>query len=250
MTAVSQTGWLYSFAPFSIFHLVTTLVCAWVAWLAIRHARRVRGTRGELLVRVTWAAMTLGGEIGSTIVWMLPDRYSRDDSWPLHLCDFAAWLAAFAMLSPLRWPKTLLFFWGLGLSTQGFLTPTVSTGLLSGEYWVFWVQHLGVVGGAVYLAAVNGYRPTLRDLGLAIALTVGLVAFMVWFNIRAATNYMYLGDSLPDKPTVLDFLGPWPQRVVWITLVGILGFVLTYLGSEAAHALHRRVTIARSGRPN
>lgn len=238
---VSGPGWLWEFSAFSTHHLVLVLVCAWVAWIVIRYARSVRhsghGTHRELQVRVAWALMTLGGEIGSTIVWMLPQRYDRNDSWPIHLCDFAAWLIAFAMLSHYRWPRTLLFFWGLGLSTQGFLTPTVSTGVLSAEYWVFWVQHLGVVGGALYLAAVNGYRPTLRDLGLTTSLTLALVAFMVWLNIEASTNYMYLGDTLPEKPTILDALGPYPGRILWICLLGILGFVLTYLGSEGAHRL-------------
>lgn len=230
-------NWLDSFQPFSMQHAVVVAICAGVATIVIRYARTARGTRHELLVRAAWALMTLGGEIGSTVVWTLPERYSRQDSWPIHLCDYAAWLAAFAMLSPLRWPKTLLFFWGLGLSTQGFLTPTVSTGVLSAEYWVFWVQHLGVVGGAVYLGAVNGYRPNVRDLGVATGATLVLVAFMVWINSREGTNYMYLGDSLPEKPTVLDLLGPWPGRIVWVSLLGILGFVLTYLGSEAVHRL-------------
>ena len=240
MTLGLATDWLYEFDAFSLHHLVLTVVCVWVTWIVIRYARTVRGTRDEFRVRVAWALMTLLGEIGSTIVWTLPARYSREASWPIHLCDYAAWLAPFALLLPVRWPKTLLFFWGIGLSTQGFLTPTVSQGVLSAEYWVFWIQHLGVVGGGFYLAAVNGYRPALRDLGLTIAVTFALVCFMVWFNIQADTNYMYLGSSLPDKPTILDALGDYPGRLVWIVLLGILGFKLTYLGSESVHRLRGR----------
>lgn len=233
--ARSGPGWLWSFSSFSLHHLVLVLVCVGITWVVIRYARTVRGTRREVHVRAAWALMTLGGEIGSTIIWNLPERYDRNDSWPIHLCDYAAWLIAVAMLSPMRWPRTLLFFWGLGLSTQGFLTPTVGTGVLSAEYWVFWIQHLGVVGGAVYLAAVNGYRPSLRDLRFAIAATLVLVFFMIWLNREAGTNYMYLGDSLPEKPTILDALGDYPGRLGWIVLLGALGIVLTYLGSEAVH---------------
>lgn len=232
-----NTAWLYEFTPFSMHHLVLTLLCAAVAWLVIRYARTVRGTHAELHVRIVWAFMTLGGEVGSTIIWNLPERYTRENSWPIHLCDYAAWLAAFAMLSPLRWPKTLLFFWGIGLSTQGLLTPAISFGALWAEYWVYWVQHMGVVGGAVYLAVVNGYRPTLKDLAFATGATIALAGFMVWLNIAAGTNYMYLGNSLPDKPTILDALGPWPGRLIWISLLGMLGFVLTYLGSRSIHAV-------------
>lgn len=228
---------LWSFSSYSAHHLVLTLGCVWVTWIVIRYARTVRGTPSERHVRAAWAFMTLGGELGSTIIWALPVRYARDVSWPLHLCDYAAWLAVVAMLSPYRWPRTLLFFWGLGLSTQGFFTPTVETGLLSAEYWVFWVQHLGVVGGAVYLAAVNRYRPTVRDLAFTIGATLVLVAFMVWLNREAGTNYMYLGDQLPDTPTLLDVLGPYPGRIGWIVLLGVVGFSLTYLGSEVIHRL-------------
>jgi hypothetical integral membrane protein (TIGR02206 family) len=223
--------WLHEFQPFSLHHLVLTVLCIGAAWLVIRHARAVRGTPGEFRVRLAWAAMTLLGEVGSTIVWSMPERYARNESWPIHLCDLAAWLTPYALLSRARWAKTLLFYWGLGLSTQGFLTPTVPVGLLSAEYWVFWTQHLGVVGGAVYLGAVNGYRPSLRDLSLIIAVTLAVTLAMVWVNVTAGTNYMYVGDSVPEKPTVIDHLGPWPGRIAWLCALGVLAFVLTHLGT-------------------
>ena len=68
------------------------------------------------------------------------------------------------------------------------------------------------------------------------------MGFKVWLNHEAGTNYMYLGDSLPEKPTILDALGDYPARIGWIVLLGALGIVLTYLGSEAVHRLTGRTS--------
>ncbi len=176
---------LHDFQPFSVQHLLVCLGAAALAGVVIRFARVMRGTPAEWQVRVAWAGLTLLGELGSTAIWYLPARYDRQSSWPIHLCDLAAWIAPVALLTPWRWARTLLFFWGLGLSTQGFFTPAIKDGVLDATWWVYWAQHTGVVGGAVYLAAVLGYRPGIRDFSLIIGATLALVGIMVGVNMSA-----------------------------------------------------------------
>lgn len=174
---------------------------------------------------------------------------SMDESWPLHLCDIASWLTPFFMLSGRRWPKTLLFFWGIGLSSQGFFTPTLEQGVSDPFYWVFWLQHLGVVGGGVYLAVVDGYRPGLRDVVVAFAATVALGGLMVPINLGLDVNYMYVGNEIPERPTVIDHLGPWPLRLVWLGLLVGLAFALTWGGSELVRLISGRCSRGNGPRP-
>tara|TARA_Y100001933_G_scaffold199568_1_gene200605 strand:- start:369 stop:1094 length:726 start_codon:yes stop_codon:yes gene_type:complete len=231
---------LHTFQPWTLDHLGVLAACVLVAAIVIRYARTVRGTPAEVRVRLAWAGMTLLGEIGSTAIWYLPHRYDRQDSWPIHLCDLAAWITPLAMLGPWRWARTLLFFWGLGLSTQGLITPAVTSGVLDATWWVYWAQHLGVVGGAVYLASVDGYRPSRRDFAFIIAATLLLVFIMVGVNVSAGTNYMYVGNKLPEQRTVIHALGDWPGRVAWLCVLGTIAFSLVWAGSEACHRIGAR----------
>lgn len=233
-TATSRSG-LDAFEAFSLHHLAVLLACAGVCVVVMRLAGS--SPRREGRVRALWAWGTFGSAVLVTIYWFDPARYDPGISWPLHLCDLAAWGAPLAMLGRRRWAKTLLFFWGLGLSSQGLLTPTLEQGLTSPAYWLFWTQHLGVVGGALYLAVVNAYRPTPRDLGFALLVTLLFMLAMIPVNLALGANYFYVGDTLPDRPTLLDHLGPWPGRIVWIALLGSVALSLTWLVSEGVWRL-------------
>ena len=47
-------------------------------------------------------------------------------------------------------------------------------------------------------------------------------------NVPFGFNFGFMGDSLPGHPSVLDFLGLWPLRLVWVVLiVGTLWAVMT-----------------------
>lgn len=244
----TSPGWLDTFEAFSLHHFAVLLVCAGLCVVVMRFARSEPRREGR--VRAAWAWLTFASAVLVTIYWLDPARYDPGISWPLHLCDLAAWGAPLAMLGRRRWAKTLLFFWGLGLSSQGLLTPTLEQGIASPAYWLFWTQHLGVVGGGLYLAVVNAYRPTPRDLGLALVVTLLVMLAMIPINLALGANYFYVGDTLPDRPTLLDHLGPWPGRIVWIGLLGAVAITLTWLVSEGVWRLaeHRARGPAGTGR--
>jgi hypothetical integral membrane protein (TIGR02206 family) len=130
--------------------------------------------------------------------------------------------------------RTILYFWGLGLSTQAFFTPTLDLGPMHTKYWLFWVGHTAIVGSAVYDMVVRGYRPTLRDLGFALLTTYTLNMSIFYFDVlltdlvKEPISYWYIGPSKPDKPTVIDKLGRWPLRVLWVALIVITDFILLW----------------------
>ena len=228
-------GWDGGFSPFGLHHLVVVLLCVAVAWWVILLGRRWCGTGRERVLRGCWAWGTLAVALAVDVYWAMPSRFSIGESLPLHLCDLAAHAAPLLMLSGRRWGSTLLFFWGIGLSTQGFITPTLEQGPSDVFYWLYWLQHLGVVGGGVYVAAVGGYRPGVRDVALAFCVTAALGFVMIGVDQALGVNYMYVGDRLPDRPTLLDALGPWPSRLVWLGLLVLVAFALTWAGSELLH---------------
>jgi hypothetical integral membrane protein (TIGR02206 family) len=235
-----SSGWSESFRAFSAHHVVVVLVCAGVmlslCLLGRRWMRQDRTRPRERRLRVAWAVFIAAWQVAAQAWWLLPGNFVLDKSLPLHVCDIAAMLAPVALLTGWRAARTIVWFWGVGLSTQAFFTPVLAEGCADPEYWLFWVGHTQIVGTAAYLAAVMGYRPSWRDLALATSLSLLYAGAMVALNVSLGTNYGYVGPSKPERPTVIDALGPWPGRVTWLCLIGTGAMALTWVPFAVAGA--------------
>jgi hypothetical integral membrane protein (TIGR02206 family) len=223
----------HSFHPFTLTHLIVVLVCAAAIILSCYFGRLWSRTSlhprrddpRERQLRGVWGGFVIGVNLWSIVYWFLPARFDIRESLPLQLCDLACMVAAVAMLTRQRWAHTLLFFWGIGLSTQAFITPTLKYHIGHMEFWLFWLVHLSIVGSAIYLLAVRRYRPTIRDLIFAIAISAMWVGAMLILNPILGSNYGYVANTLPQNRTVIDALGPWPLRIFILGGIVIAIFV-------------------------
>lgn len=243
--ARAADDWWTTFAPFTLFHLVTVAACAAAILVAAAYGRWHRGTPREQRFRRGWGWAVLAYQVYTTIFYASQCTIQR--SLPLQLCDLAAFVAAFAMLTQQRWLRTLLYFWGIGLSTQAFATPIIHDGLGSLRFWMFWIGHIAIVGSAVYDVLVGGYRPSRRDLLVGIGLTIGWASLVFVLNLVAGTNYGYIGNSRPDNPTIVDKLGPWPGRVGVMAAIVIADFVLLWAVWPVGRGAWSLVTGRRPG---
>lgn len=240
--AADPSDWWASFVPFTLFHVVVVLVCAAAMLWAAGYGRWHRGTPHEVRFRRGWGWAVLAYQIYTTIFYASQCTIQR--SLPLQLCDLAAFVAAFAMLTQRRWLRTLLYFWGFGLSTQAFATPIIHEGAASLRFWMFWIGHVAIVGSAVYDVLVGGYRPAWRDVVVAMGLTVAWGAVVFTLNVAAGTNYGYIGDTTPENATIVDKLGPWPGRVAIMGCIVLVDFLLLW----AIWPVGRRIWSLATGR--
>lgn len=232
--AAAHSGWAFEFSLFGPLHVVTVALLLGAMAASIVLGRRWRGTVRERMLRHAW--------IGSTLVWqtiavawyLWPSHFDMVESLPLHMCDLAAWIAPFALLTQKRLLRTLLFFWGIGLSTQAFVTPVVDGGVDTVTFWLFWIGHTQIVGSAVYDVGVLGYRPTWRDYLSVTAVNIACLAIILPFDLWTGTNYWYVGNMRPEHPTLIDRLGPWPLRVVWMFLIAQAVLALMWVVFAAA----------------
>jgi len=216
------------FAPFTTPHGIAIAWTGAVLMAAIVIGRFVRGTGAQRRLDGLLAAGAVLVNAFSIGYFATPPRLGWAQSLPLQLCDLACLLAPIALLWPerCRWARTLMYFWGLGLSSQAFITPTLTEGFPSLRYWQFWLLHLVIVGTAMYDVIARGYRPSLKDLRLALG--VSCVWFAVVFALNIVldklgvegANYGYCGDTRPLHPTVIDRLGEWPLRAVGLAVIG------------------------------
>ncbi len=213
LLAVSRSWqWWEYLKPFGLFHLVTVVIVA-------RTVRRLRKRGVEL--RGTPEFDPYRRKIGWTIFIMqvIADlvQYRQADgiatSLPLQLCDFAAYGAAAMMLFRPRWLCPIMFFWGFGLCTQAFVTPSVRTGFFYYSYWYYWGIHGGIVLAAGWAVSVEGFRPRLRTVGFAALMLATYALGAMAVDEFLGANYGFAGRTTPKFKTLVQKLGPWPGRV-------------------------------------
>ncbi|MDX9910946.1 MAG: TIGR02206 family membrane protein [Phycisphaerales bacterium] len=231
---VQAQSWLDTFHSFSLPHAIVVLAFILATGASCVLGRRWRGRPAERMLRLAWAWTTIAWQSAAVVWWLLPRNFDLYESLPIHVCDLAAWIAPLALLTQRRWLRTMLYFWGIGLSTQAFLTPVLQEGPTYLKFWLFWVGHTQIVGSAVYDLVVLRYRPTRRDFITAFTISLVYILAALAFNIAMHTNYAYVGNSAPDRPTIIDALGRWPLRVLWLSMIVTVLFLVLWLIWPAA----------------
>lgn len=220
--------WAREFRPFTPFHWITSGTCAALIVASCILGSRWRATARERRLRLAWAGFVFLVQAVVCVYFIAEMGVSR--GLPFQICDLAGWVAGVALLTRARTARVILYYWGIVLSTQAFVTPIIQgtgSGYMAPYYWAFWLQHLTIVGSAVYEVVVLRFRPTWRDCAFAVAVTSAWVAVMFVFNRAMGTNYVFVGPSTPNAPTILDALGPYPWRVLWIAAIAISAFAVS-----------------------
>lgn len=217
------------FHAFTLLHGIVVLAATAAIAASCYHGHTHRETPREARFRITWAWFVLATQALSITYWALPSRFDIQVSLPLHVCDLAGIIAGLAMLTMKRPLRTLLYFWGIALSTQAFITPTLDEGPGSLRFWIFWMTHLQIVGSAIYDLIVGGYRPFHRDYWVGVGITTGYAAMAILVNLVLDTNYGYLGNRLPGAGTALNYLPPWPWRLLAMCVTAFVWLTLFYL---------------------
>lgn len=217
---------LSSFAPFTVLHALTIVMLVVATVIAILIGRRLRGTPWLAPFDKTFAAIAL-------VMWVVEDTqhilvrpFNPAHALPLEVCDLEGLILSLTFFFRRPLLKALLYFWGLGLSSQGLFTPQIHDGPATFHYWQFFFRHGGIVGGAIYLVNVHGYRPTWRDWRTAVLLGIAYVLVLVVVDISFGFNYGYVGNARPDQPSLIDVLGPWPWRVGIMIAAAVAVFTL------------------------
>jgi hypothetical integral membrane protein (TIGR02206 family) len=154
-------------------------------------------------------------------LYLLTPAQFRWNVWvPLGMCDIMTLLVSVKLLNPhRRWLSIALYFGGVGLCTNALLTPDLKEGPLRFEFWAFWLRHAAIIIVAIYDLAVLRFRPNWNDWKRACMGGLAYMAIVTLINVPFKVNFGFLGDTLPGNPSALDFLGPWPMRLLWVVVI-------------------------------
>lgn len=215
-----------AFQPFSPLHFAILAGYALVTVVLAVVGLKWRGTAREQPLHRAWTACVILVQVVNILYWATPPNLEPRSSLPLHICDIAGITAVLAMMMRARVWRTVLYYWGLGLSTQAFLTPVITDGPDTFRFHLFFASHLTIVATAVYDLVVRGYRPVWRDLFVITGVLAVWIAAVLPLNIITGWNYGYIGNTKPLQPTLIDRLGPWPLRLVWMFLLAEGAFLV------------------------
>lgn len=268
-------AWLSEFTPFGLFHAVSVawtlaLIAAWCVvgrrlldqdrakgaahgW----HPHALAGDRRWVVAPGReagfrwWCGVGIGVFMVFATVWrLLPGNYDVGESWPLHLCRVVGLIVPVALMTQWRRPRTLVYFWGLGLSTQALVTPMWGFGLATVEYWLYWVSHAMIVGAGVYDVVVHGWGPRFREWGFAALQGLVFCAAVIPLNLWLGTNYSYLGAGEYAATSLVSYFGPFPDRLVFIIGGGqgamLVLYGLAVVGRRVRHGRRARADLPGS----
>lgn len=177
--------------------------------------------------------------IVSNIWWNWPGSFDLQKSLPIQVCDLAGLIGPLALLLQRRSLRAVTYFWGIALSSQGFIQPVLTVGYSFVEFWLFWANHTIIVGIAIYDVIALGYRPRWRDYLMAAGAIILYFFLVLPFDIFVGVNYGYVGNITPENPTLIDKLGSWPWRLAPLAAIALGVMALIQLPWEVGRKARR-----------
>ncbi|MCB0269973.1 MAG: TIGR02206 family membrane protein [Calditrichaeota bacterium] len=155
-------------------------------------------------------AMYLSGTI---IVWTFVrlglKRFDYKNDLPLDICNIIALFLPIAMWQPTQSVNEILYFWVLVGTLQAIITPNVEDGFPTYTFFKYFTVHSGLVVYIIYSTTVFGLYPDWISIWKSIAYLHIYAVLILIVNLLIGSNYFYILRK-PNKPSLLDYLGPWP----------------------------------------
>ena len=214
------------FGPAHLTAIVLTLTVPLALALLARHEHL--GRHADRLTRIGLTGFLTLGWIGWFGLTLWRHELRLDNGLPMNLCDWAEIALIVALLTRRQFAYELGYFWGLGGTLQGVLTPPLYYDFPDLQFIFFFIQHGGVVAALLYLTLGLRMRPTPRSLPRVIAASfcyLGAAALVDW---ALAVNYGFL-RAKPLGQNLLTAMSPWPWYIPELVVAGFAFMLLYYL---------------------
>lgn len=216
--------------PFVLFgapHL-TALAISLATPLLLAACSRLCRIPLDRAARMFFAALLAGALICWSILAVQRGWATLLDALPLQLCDWACIILIIALLTRNQFAYELGYFWGLGGTLQGLITPTVAYDFPDPQFLLFFAEHGGIIAALLYLTLGTGLRPRPQSLLRVAAATLFYVAVAGIADWALGTNYGFL-RAKPPGTNLLTFMSPWPWYIPELVVTGILFLMIYYL---------------------
>lgn len=178
-------------------------------------------------MRLALAGLLLAGWAGWYVMLAARGWLNAGNALPLNLCDWAQAALILALLSRNQRAYELGYFWGLGGTLQGVITPDVGRGFPDIQFLLFMLDHAGLIAALLYLTVGTGMRPVPRSLPRVIGASFLYAVVAGTADYALGTNYGFLRGK-GDNISLLTFLAPWPWYIGELVAIGLLSIAVYY----------------------
>ncbi|MGE5073152.1 MAG: TIGR02206 family membrane protein [Anaerolineae bacterium] len=192
---------------------------------------RFRGSEESVRRRVRWVmALTLWVAETSWQLWnYLTGRWSAQFMLPLNVCSALIWLSGFMLIFKQRTIYDFAYFVGIGGAIQYLATPDLGIyGFPHFRFFQTFISHGLLVTAAIYMTAVEGFRPTWKSLWRVVIVTNVYLVLVYFVNLALGSDYLMI-NAKPATASLLDLLPPWPYYIAYLEVLGLLTFLVLYL---------------------
>jgi hypothetical integral membrane protein (TIGR02206 family) len=177
-------------------------------------------------IHIALAVMLTGGWAGWYGLFIARGWLTLGNALPLNLCDWAAAALIVALLTRKQFTYELGYFWGLGGTLQGLITPDIAYDFPDPQFLLFAINHAGIIAALLYLT-FTGMRPRPGALPRVAAATLGYTLVAGAADFALGADYGFL-RAKPANASLLDFLAPWPWYIPELVGIGILSLLVYY----------------------
>lgn len=215
-------------APFVLFgpsHLAALALTLAVAGALVMAARARNEMQGP--IRWTLAALLVGVWGWWYVVAWQRGWLTVGDALPMNLCDWATIATIVALIRPNQQAYELAYFWALGGTAQGMITPDTPFDFPEVRFVIFFVYHGAIIAGVLFLTFGMRYRPWLRSIPRVALWSIVYLIAAGAVDAAFGTNYGFL-RAKPVQVTLFAVLSSWPYYIPELVLLGVIFAAILY----------------------
>jgi hypothetical integral membrane protein (TIGR02206 family) len=235
----------YAGDPFELFglpHLVAMGVVALINVAIVCFGRRL-SSRGRVVARYALASTLVFTESAWHVWNLATGQWTVQRLLPFHLCSVLVWLSAVMLVTKSHRIYEFAYLLGIAGALQAIITPDAGPyGFPHFRFFQVFVSHGSIVTSAVFMTAVEGYRPRLRSLLRVAVIGNAYMLFVAAINALIGSNYLFIARK-PETASLLDVLPPWPWYILYIEGIGLAAMVLLYLPFAVRDWRARRLAV-------
>ena len=210
-------------------HIVALMIVALVNVALIAFGQKLSPHRRKV-IRYTLASVLVANEEALWHLWnWATGQWTIQTMLPLHLCSLLVFSSAMLLVNKNYGLYEFVYLLGIAGASQALLTPDAGAyGFPHLRFFQTFISHGSIVTAAIYMTAVEDYRPTLQSIkrilirGNIYAVLVGIV------NALLGSNYLFIARK-PETASLLDILPPWPWYLPILELIAVVIVGLLYL---------------------
>lgn len=147
---------------------------------------------------------------------------------PMELCNWSMIASAIALLTHNRTAAELSYFWVMGGSINGVITPDLPVTFPHVYFFIFFIAHSGLVIAAMYIVAGLKLAPRPGAVWRAFLFSELYFVSAYVISLLLNSNYGYT-TAKPAGGSAMNFLPEWPYYLLYMQIIGLLVFFLLYL---------------------